>query len=81
MQPLFTLENLSKAENINIYDSLDEEVLRSYNEFALTSLIYHALKEGACSEQSSRMTAMESATKNAGSYYCLCYLPFLRYNV
>lgn len=66
VQPIYTLENLTKAEKINVYDSLDEEVLRSYNEFALASLIYRALKEGACSEQSARMTAMESATKNAG---------------
>ena len=29
-------------------------------------MIYFALKESACSEQSSRMTAMEGASKNAG---------------
>merc|ERR550534_1516494 len=64
--PLFTQEQLAQAEKITTYDSLDEDVLRSYNEFALASLIYYAMKEGACSEQSSRMTAMDAASKNAG---------------
>lgn len=31
----------------------------------LANLLFHAMKEGACSEQSSRMTAMDSASKNA----------------
>ena len=30
-------------------------------------MIYYALKEGACSEQSSRMTAMDNSSKNAGN--------------
>jgi len=64
--PVPNLSNVSNAEKINLYDSLDEDVLRSYNEFALASLIYFTLKEGACSEQSARMTAMDSASKNAG---------------
>ena len=35
-------------------------------EYSLASLIYYALKEGATSEQSSRMTAMDNSSKNAG---------------
>ena len=66
VQPIFNLESISNSEKINVYDSLDEDVLRCYNEFSLASLIYYAMKEGACSEQSSRMTAMENATQNAG---------------
>ncbi|CAH8460718.1 unnamed protein product [Schistosoma bovis] len=65
-QPLLSLNKLSSSENIGIYDSVDDEVLQSYNEFLLTSLIFAALKEAAASEQSARMTAMDSATKNAG---------------
>ncbi|KAK3741895.1 hypothetical protein QZH41_005105 [Actinostola sp. cb2023] len=38
----------------------------SYQEFSLASMLYFAMKEGACSEQSSRMTAMGAASKNAG---------------
>lgn len=64
--PMFSLEAVSAAKNLSVYDSLDAEVLRSYLEYSLTSLIYYAMKENACSEQSSRMTAMDSATKNAG---------------
>ncbi|VDP71683.1 unnamed protein product [Schistosoma mattheei] len=67
-QPLLSLNKLSSSENISIYDSVDDEVLQSYNEFLLTSLIFAALKEAAASEQSARMTAMDSATKNAGMY-------------
>jgi hypothetical protein len=40
-------------------------VVRSWNEFILAALIYWAMKEGACSEQSARMTAMDAASKNA----------------
>ena len=54
------------AENINLYDDVDADVLRNYHEFTLASTIFYGLKESACSEQSSRMTAMESASKNAG---------------
>ena len=49
-----------------MYDSVDEEVLRSYREYSLASLIFYAMKESSCSEQSQRMTAMDAATKNAG---------------
>merc|ERR1711963_276684 len=54
------------SEKITTFDSIDDDVLRSYNEYALASLIFYAMKEGACSEQSARMTAMDAASKNAG---------------
>merc|ERR1719232_227353 len=41
---------VEKAKNLSVYDSL-------------ASVIYYALKEGACSEQSSRMTAMDNSGK------------------
>lgn len=66
VMPLYSTELLSKSANIDMYDSVDQETLASYNEFAFASLIYFALKEAAASEQSARMTAMENATKNAG---------------
>ena len=52
-----------------LYDDVDSEVMRCYHEMSLANLIYFALKEGACSEQSSRMTAMDSASKNAGKQH------------
>lgn len=52
-------------ENMSVYDDVDEEVLRCYHEMTLANLIFYGLKEGACSEQSARMTAMDAASKNA----------------
>ncbi|KIH48043.1 hypothetical protein ANCDUO_21891, partial [Ancylostoma duodenale] len=43
----------------------DDDVLQSYSEYSLAQLIYYAMKESACSEQASRMTAMDGASKNA----------------
>ncbi|VDD80325.1 unnamed protein product [Mesocestoides corti] len=64
-QPLFSLEQLQHAQSLAVYDSVDDEALRCYNEFLLSSFIFYALKEASASEHSARMTAMESATKNA----------------
>lgn len=64
--PMYNKDQVSNAGKLSLYDSIDEDVLRSYHEFQLTSLIFYAMREGTASEQSSRMTAMESATKNAG---------------
>ena len=68
----------SKADKLALYDSVDDEVFLAYNEFALTSLVYYALKEGATSEQSSRMTAMDGASKNAGEMIDALTLTFNR---
>ena len=53
------------TENLLAYDDVDADVLQCYHEMTLANLLYHAMKEGACSEQSSRMTAMDAASKNA----------------
>ncbi len=50
---------------MSIFDDVDSEILRCYHEITLANLIYYGLKEGACSEQSARMTAMDAATKNS----------------
>jgi len=60
------VETIMGAEKITAYDSVDADVIQSYLEFSLASQIFFALKEGATSEQSSRMTAMDSSSKNAG---------------
>lgn len=57
---------LSTAETMLQYDDVDEAVLQSFHEFSLASLVFYGMKENACAEQSARMTAMDSATKNAG---------------
>jgi len=56
------------------YDDVDEDVLRNYHEFSLANIIFYGLKESACSEQSARMTAMDNATKNAGTL-CFVFVP------
>ena len=50
---------------MSIFDDVDSEILRCYHEMTLANMVYYALKEGACSEQSARMTAMDAASKNA----------------
>jgi len=64
--PIYPVSTVEKAPNLPVYDSLDADVLQSYMEYSLASLIYYCLKEGATSEQSSRMTAMDNSSKNAG---------------
>ena len=44
----------------------DSETLQNFFEYTLSTQIYHSLMENATSEQSSRMNAMENASKNAG---------------
>jgi len=63
---LFPLVTVKQAANLVAYDDVDEHVLQCYNEFSYSALLYFAMKESATSEQSSRMTAMDNATKNAG---------------
>ncbi|OQR71903.1 ATP synthase subunit gamma [Tropilaelaps mercedesae] len=76
--PIFSLETITAAPKITVYDSIDAEVLRSYQEYSLASLIYYAMKENACSEQSARMTAMDGASKNAGEMIDKLTLTFNR---
>ncbi|KAK7065238.1 ATP synthase subunit gamma, mitochondrial [Halocaridina rubra] len=64
--PFYNAAGISAGEKISVYDSLDADVIQSYMEYSLASLLFYTLKEGACSEQSSRMTAMDNASKNAG---------------
>merc|ERR1711994_825024 len=63
---IYPPSEVEKAKNLSVYDSLDADVMQSYLEYSLASMIYYCLKEGACSEQSSRMTAMDNSSKNAG---------------
>ncbi|XP_063952259.1 ATP synthase subunit gamma, mitochondrial-like [Lytechinus pictus] len=65
-QPVVPFDTLSTADKMSVYDDVDADILRNYSEFQLASVIYTCMMEGNCSEQSSRMTAMDNATKNAG---------------
>ena len=44
----------------------DPETLQNFFEYTFAAQIFHSLMENATSEQSSRMNAMENASKNAG---------------
>ncbi|CAM9592869.1 unnamed protein product [Chrysoparadoxa australica] len=66
-----TITNLTKAEEEPMVEyefepDTKEEVVQDMYEYLLASQLYHSLMEGATSEQSSRMNAMENASKNAG---------------
>jgi len=76
--PLYSQEAVSAAEKLTVYDSIDSDVIQSYLEFSMASLLYYTMKEGACSEQSARMTAMDGASKNAGEMIDKLTLTFNR---
>ncbi|XP_039524490.1 ATP synthase subunit gamma, mitochondrial isoform X1 [Pimephales promelas] len=64
-KPLYSAETVANSENMGIYDDIDADVLRNYQEFSLVNLIFYGMKESTTSEQSARMTAMDNASKNA----------------
>jgi len=65
-QTILSGDAIGRSKSILAYDSTDADVLRCFQEFSLVSVLFYAMKENATSEQSSRMTAMDNATKNAG---------------
>lgn len=76
--PIFSLKAVESSDKLAVYDSLDADVLKDYLEYSLASLVYYAMKESACSEQSSRMSAMDNASKNAGEMIDKLTLTFNR---
>lgn len=76
--PIFSRATVEAAQNLSVYDSLDADVIQNYLEFSMASLLFYAMKESACSEQSSRMTAMDNASKNAGEMIDKLTLTFNR---
>jgi len=77
-QPFYSVNLVNNAKNIGLYDSLDAETLRCYQEFQLASMLFYGLKENATSEQSARMSAMDNASKNAGEMINKLTLTFNR---
>lgn len=51
--------------NTEVEPENDPETLQNFYEYTLATQVFHSLMENACSEQSSRMSAMENASKNA----------------
>ncbi|XP_048013165.1 ATP synthase subunit gamma, mitochondrial isoform X3 [Megalobrama amblycephala] len=77
-KPVFSTDTVASSENMGIYDDIDADVLRNYQEFALVNVIYYGLKESTTSEQSARMTAMDNASKNASDIIDKLTLTFNR---
>ncbi|ROL50140.1 ATP synthase subunit gamma, mitochondrial [Anabarilius grahami] len=77
-KPLFSTDTVASSENMGIYDDIDADVLRNYQEFALVNVIFYGLKESTTSEQSARMTAMDNASKNASDIIDKLTLTFNR---
>jgi F-type H+-transporting ATPase subunit gamma len=76
--PIYNLSAVSAAPKMSVYDSIDSDVLQSYMEYNLAAQVFYTMKENACSEQSSRMTAMDNASKNAGEMIDKLALTFNR---
>lgn len=63
------LKGEGEAEPMVKYEfepDIKSEVLTDLYEYMLTSQLFYCFMDGAAAEQSSRMTAMENASKNAG---------------
>lgn len=77
-KPVLSLASVEGKEEMNVYDDVDGDTLRDYMEFNLACNMYYAALEGAASEQSARMSAMENATNNAGDMIDQLRLTFNR---
>jgi F-type H+-transporting ATPase subunit gamma len=64
--PVSSVNGLANSPAITKFDSVDEDVLQNFSEFALASSLYGCLMENYTSEQAARMISMDGATKNAG---------------
>jgi len=76
--PLLSAATISASPEFGRYDSLDDDVMKDFVEYSLAQLLYFAMKESATSEQASRMTAMDGASKNAGEMIDKLTLQFNR---
>lgn len=56
----------AKLLDYEVEPEKDDETLRNFYEYTLATQVFHSMLENATSEQSSRMNAMENASKNAG---------------
>lgn len=64
--PFITQSEMEESLSSYEFDSDKAELMEDMYEYLLASQVFHCFMDGAASEQSSRMTAMENATKNAG---------------
>ncbi|XP_022205961.2 ATP synthase subunit gamma, mitochondrial-like [Nilaparvata lugens] len=60
-----SVKSITDSEEMYKYEVEEPEDLLDYLEFSRPALLFYAMCESSCSEQSSRMTAMDNASKNA----------------
>lgn len=77
IRPFVTESESDESLSTYDFDSDKAEAMEDLYEYMLASQVFHSFMDGAASEQSSRMTAMENASKNAGE---LISSLTLRYN-
>jgi len=78
MVPVASVEGLEAAPGLTAYDSVDQDVIQNFSEYALAATLYGCLKENYTSEQAARMISMDGATKNAGEMIDRMTLQFNR---
>lgn len=64
-RPVVGAAQLAASESLSNYEDIDDDGVQNYAEFNLANNIFYCMLEGAASEQSARMAAMENASSNA----------------
>ncbi|XP_052432627.1 ATP synthase subunit gamma, mitochondrial-like isoform X1 [Carassius gibelio] len=64
-KPLFSLDTVASSENMGIYDDIDADVLRNYQEFSLVNIIYFGLKESTTTEMIDKLTLTFNRTRQS----------------
>jgi len=77
-RPVLSPKAIEGRDQLNAYDDVSPETLKDYLEFNLACSMFYASMEGAASEQSARMTAMDNASNNAGDMIDSLRLTFNR---
>jgi len=70
--PLHTFESMSDSPKMDVYE-IEDDVLKSFQEFAFANKIFHSMAEGYAAEVAAKMTAMDNATRNAGWFSFLFF--------
>lgn len=56
---------ITDNDTLSVYDDVEADDLENYAQMSLANSIFYSQLESATAEQSSRMSAMENASKNA----------------
>ncbi|CAF0897327.1 unnamed protein product [Rotaria sordida] len=62
-QKILSGDGTARSKSIQVYDSTNADILRSFQEFNLASVLYYTMEENATSEQSSPATCPQFAQR------------------